>query len=178
MNKLYLKDTLIKGTRLYDNGKWNVTINNTGEKHIKYITFYLNQINNVDDTIKESEVKCIGPIGTNMSASYSYENISNITNKIEIKRVNIEYADDTTELIEGDKICRYENIDNIIELIKQRQLDNWIKNEQNEYINSKILPIKKELDRVKNINYYLNHIWVLFAMSIIGYFIYIIRFNK
>jgi hypothetical protein len=77
----------------------DITLSNLSEKIIKYIYITVTAKNPVDDKVGTKTLKAVGPIYSNDSGSYSFEDIiySKTASSLSLDKIKVEYMDKTTK---------------------------------------------------------------------------------
>lgn len=85
---------------------FDISINNLAKKTIKYIFITVTATNPVDDKVGTKTVKAVGPIKTNDSGTYKFENLiySKTAQYLGIDLIKVEFIDGTLKIITKPEI--------------------------------------------------------------------------
>lgn len=85
---------------------FDISINNMAKKTIKYIFYTITATNPVDDKVGTKTVKGIGPIKSNDSGSYEFENAihSKAAHYLSLDLIKVEFMDGTFKVIPKSEI--------------------------------------------------------------------------
>jgi hypothetical protein len=109
--KLALTDKKVIGTDRAIG--FSASIYNHSRKTIKYVHFHVTAFNRVDDLIRSTVAKCIGPIEPERTASVEFPNLiySSTAVRLQFDKVVVTYMDGTKTTVPGNAIERITLLD-------------------------------------------------------------------
>lgn len=101
----------------------DIAVVNGSKKAIKYITFYFEGYNSVDDKVGMTKIlKGIGPINYMNRGVYNFENVwlTNIVETISIPQIKVEYMDKSVKIFKKGQYIKmdFDKINEIYETIE------------------------------------------------------------